>query len=183
MTPARSWASGIALAVAACAVSVVATTAFDQRAPFVVSGAVGEQVSSRALTAAAADVRFADRVTVDDWHADGRWIVVTVVASAPQTEVDAVIELATLEVDGQVFQASERPGTSLVRTDLHVGTDTVGMLAFEVPERISDDEGLLRLSTTYATPRLDDLVVLPIFLDDAPTEPSIEIEDSHLGAP
>lgn len=182
MTPARSWSAGIALAVAACAVSVVATTAFDEQAPFVITGAVGDEVSSRALTAAVRDVRFADRVTADDWHADGRWLVVTLVASAPHTEVDAVIELATLEVDGRVFQASERPGASLVGTNLHVGTDTVGMLAFELPEDIADGEARLRLSSTYFTSPLDDLIVLPLSFDGVPIEASVEIEDSKLEA-
>lgn len=183
MKATRSWAIGIALIIAAGAVSVVTTAALDQRAPFVVTGAAGEEVTSRSLTAVVQDASFTNRVTAGDWHADGNWLVVTLVASAPQTEVDAVIELATLEVDGQVFQASERPGASIVGTPLHVGTDTVGTLTFQLPERVRGGDALLRLSTTMSTPRLDDLVALPVSLDGLPAEGNIDIEDPLLGAP
>ena len=177
------WVVGVALAIAAGAVSVATTSMVDQRAPFVVTGAVGDEVTSRSLPAVVHDATFTNRVRAGDWHADGNWLVVTLVASAPQTEVDAAIELATLEADGQIFQASERPGRSLVGARLHVGTDTVGMLAFELPERVRGGDAVLRLSPTVASPRLDDLVVLPLPLDGLPSEGNIDIEDPQWGAP
>lgn len=183
MSKTSPWIVGAALVLAAGAVSVITTSVIDQRAPFVVTADAGDEVTSRSLTAVVHDARFTNRVSAGDWHADGNWLVITLVASAPQTEEDAVIDLATLEVDGQVYQASERPGRSIVGTRLHVGTDTVGMLAFELPERVRGGDTLLRLSPALTTPRLDDLVVLPLPLDGLPATTNIDIDDPYLGAP
>lgn len=183
MSTTRAWVAGTVLVIAAGVVSVITTSVIDQRAPFIVTADAGEEVTSRSLTAVVHDASFTNRVTAGDWHADGNWLVITLAASAPQTEERAVIELATLEVNGQVFQASERPGTSIVGTPLHVGTDTVGVLAFELPARVRSGDTVLRLSTKTTTPRLDDLVVLPLPLDGLPAEGNIDIVDPQLGAP
>lgn len=183
MSTVRAWVAGAALVIAAGVVSVITTAAIDQRAPFVVTADAGATITSRSLTAVVHDASFTNRVTADEWHADGNWLVVTLVASAPQTEENAVIELATLEVDGQIFQASERPGRSIVGIPLHVGTNTVGVLAFELPARVRGGDTVLRLSTTMTTPRLDDVAVLPLPLDGLPAENNIDIEDPYLGAP
>lgn len=185
MKRALPWIVGGLLVVAAGAVTAAIPSTVDQRAAFIVAGGADEPVTSRTLTAAVLDAAFTERVTVADseWSADGNWLIVTLVASAPQTEVDAGIHLATLEIDGRAFHASERPGTSLVGTDLHVGTDTVGTMAFELPDDIRGGEGELRLTTEYFTPRLDDVVALRLSLDGLPTTPSFEIEEPQLGAP
>ena len=183
MNTGRAWFFGAVLALAAGIVSVVTTSAIDQSAPFVITGGVGQEVTSRSISVAVHDAAFASRVTAGEWHADGHWLVVTIVASAPQTEVGAVIELATLELDDRVFQASERPGTSMVGTRLHVGTDAVGTLAFELPEDVRGGDALLRFSPTMFTPYLDEVVALPLSLESLPSQANFDIEDPLLGAP
>lgn len=181
MKRALPWLLGAALATTAVVIS--AGTPGDEvyRAPFLVHGAGEEHpVASRTLTAASLEASFAEEVTVADWHADGNWLVVTVAASVPETEVDARIQLATLVIGDRVFQASERPGNSLTEADLRIGIDTVGMLAFELPPDIHAGQGEVRLTTSFSTPVLDDVVVLPISLDDLPTAQNIDLEAPEL---
>lgn len=177
MKRALPWLLGAALALAAGAVSVSTPGDEVYRAPFLIQGAGGQHpVTSRMLTATVLDASFADRVTVGDadWHADGNWLVVTISASAPRTEVDARIQLATLVIGDRVFRSSERPGDSITEADLRVGIDTVGVLAFELPPDVQAGSGELRLTTSFATPVLDDVVVLPISLDDLPRVQNVE---------
>jgi hypothetical protein len=178
MKRALPWLLGAALAVAAGVVTVSTPGDEVYRAPFLIHGAGGQHpVTSRTLTAKALDASFADRVTVDDadWRADGNWLVVTLAASAPRTEVDARIQLATLVIGERVFRSSERLGYSLTEADLSVGIDTVGMLAFELPPDVQAGSAELRLTTSFATPVLDDVVVLPISLDDLPRVQNVDL--------
>jgi hypothetical protein len=154
--------------------------------PFAVHADAGDGVAtSRTLTAAVVDVIRTEQVTMaaPEWDAEGNWLVIELTVAAPTTEVDAAIGVASLLIDGRLFQASERPPASLVDTDLRVGTDTVGMLAFELPADLRTGTGELRLSGRYPTPELDDVLVFPIDLDQAPVEPTVEIEEPRLGTP
>lgn len=177
MKRALPWLLGAALALTAGVISVNTPGDEVYRAPFLIQGAGGQHpVTSRTLTATVLDTSFADRVTVGDadWHAGGNWLVVTVAASAPRTEVDARIQLATLVIGDRVFRSSERPGDSITDADLRVGVDTVGMLAFELPPDVQTGSGELRLTTSFATPVLDDVVVLPLSLDDLPRVENVD---------
>ncbi|MCS3842981.1 hypothetical protein [Microbacterium sp. AK031] len=179
MRRALPWLLGAALALSAGVISVNIPGDEVYRAPFLIQGmGEGQPVTSRTLTAMALDASFTDRVTVSDadWHGAGNWLVVTVAASAPTTEVDARIQLATLVIGDRVFQSSERPGNSLTEAELRVGIDTVGMLAFELPPDVKTGAGELRLTTSFATPVLDDVVVLPISLDELPRTRNIDLE-------
>jgi hypothetical protein len=180
------WLLGGALALTAAIVAVNTPGDEVYRAPFLIHGAGdGKPVTSRTLTAAVLDASFADRVTVDaaEWRADGNWLVVDIAASAPRTELDARIQLATLVIGDRVFQSSERPGNSITEADLRVGIDTIGTLTFELPPDVSAGAGEVRLTTSYATPVLGDVVVLPVSLDDLPTAENIDLEDPTLDAP
>lgn len=185
MRRALPWILGGALVLGAGALTALTPSDDALIGPFVRAGSVGETVESRTLNAAVTDATFADAIEVPgaDWQAEGNWLVVTIAASAPRSEEDAAIQLATLEVDGRVFQASERPAASLRDTDLRVGIDTVGTLAFELPPDVDAGRAELRLTTDYITPELDDLVVIGFELDDLPRVPRIEITDPGLGAP
>jgi len=108
---------------------------------------------------------------------------VTVIASAAHTEVDAAMNLATLAVGDRVFQASERPDASLMSTPLRLGIDTVGTLAFELPPDVTSGRAELRLTSSYLTAELDDLITIPLDLDDLPRTPSGELDDPELSAP
>lgn len=179
------WLVGSVLVIAAGAVTALTPDDDALVGPIVKSGSFGEAVESRTLIATASDATFADEVEVPDaeWSAEGNWLIVTVIASAPSTEVDSAVQLATLVVDDRVFQASERPGASLVATALRVGTDTIGTLAFELPDDVTSGSAELRLTTSYFTAELDDLVEIPLDLDDIAREPSVEITDSGLVSP
>lgn len=178
------WIIGAVLVVGAGA--LVALTPDDDAliAPIEKRGGMDEIVSSRALIATAVEARFAQTVeTEDGWSAEGNWLLVTVRASAPETEIDASIRLATLAVGDRVFQASERPTASLVGTPLRVGIDTVGILAFELPADVGSGTAELRLTPDYYTAELDDLVVITLPLDDIAREVSVEITRSDLVTP
>lgn len=178
------WVLGAALVVGGGA--LVALTPDDDAvvAPIERRGVMDEAVSSRALVATAVDTRFAQTVETDDgWSADGNWLVVSVRASAPDTEIDAAIRFATLAIGDRVFQASERPTASLVGTPLRVGIDTVGMLAFELPADIDSGTAELRLTPDYYTAELDDLVVISLPLDDIAREGTVELTRSEVVTP
>ncbi|WP_144874472.1 hypothetical protein [Microbacterium sp. 1.5R] len=178
------WIIGAALVVGGGA--LVALTPDDDAvvAPIERHGAIGETTTSRALIATAVDTRFAKTIETDDgWSAEGHWLVVAVHASAPETEVDASIRLATLAVGDRVFQASERPSASLVGSPLRVGIDTGGMLAFELPADVDSGTAELRLTPDYYTAELDDLVVITLPLDGIAREDTVEITRSGLVAP
>lgn len=179
------WVLGGALALTAGIVTAVTPGDEVYRAPFLVHG-TGEEhtATSSTLITTALEATFTERVSVDDadWHADGNWLVVTVAASVPRTEVDARIQLATLVIGDRVFQSSERPGNSITEADLRIGIDTVGTLAFELPPDVTDGTGELRLTTSYSTPVLGDVNVLRLPLDDLPTAENIDLEDPKLGA-
>lgn len=184
MKRAVPWLLGAALALTAGVITVNTPGDEVYRAPFLVQGSSeAHPVTSRTLTATRLDASFTERVTVDDadWHADGNWLVVTIAASAPQTEVDARIQLATLVVGDRIFQASERPGDSITDADLRVGIDTVGMLAFELPPDVQTGHAELRLTTSYSTPVLDDVVALPISLDDLPRVQNVDFAAPTVG--
>lgn len=153
--------------------------------PFPIGAADDGKATSRTLEAAVVDATRTERVTMadGDWEAEGDWLVIELAVSAPTTEVDAAIGVASLMIDGRLFQASERPPATLVGTDLRVGTDTVGMLAFELPAGLRSGTGELRLSGRYPTPELDDVIVFSLDLEAVPSTPSVEIDAPRLGAP
>lgn len=177
------WVVGAGLVLAAAVVTALTPPEQALLDPFVVRGAADETVSARTIAAAVVEVTRTERVTMTDeeWEVDGNWLVVELAVSAPTTEVDAAIGVASLLIDGRVFQASERPRATLVGTQLRVGTDTIGMLAFELPDDLRTGVGELRLSGRYPTPELDDVIAFRIDLDQAPTASSVEIETPRLG--
>ncbi len=185
MRRATPWLLGAALVIAAGAVTAVTPTDEAVIGPTEVRGSFGDPVESRTLIAAATDATFTDEVAVPgaDWSAEGNWLVVTVIASAAHTEVDSAINLATLAVGDRVFQASERPDASLMSTPLRLGIDTVGNLAFELPPDVTSGRAELRLTSSYLTAELDDLITIPLDLDDLPRTPSVELDDPELSAP
>lgn len=178
------WVGGVALVLAAGVVTAVTPPEDALTDPLLVRAAIDDTATSRTLVAAVQDASFADRLTVaDEWEADGNWLVIELAVSAPTTEVDAAIGVASLVIDGRVFLASERPPTSLLRADLRVGTDTVGTLAFELPDGLRSGGGELRLTGEYPTPHLDDVIAFPLSFDELPQAPDKELDAPRLGAP
>ncbi|WP_341947639.1 hypothetical protein [Microbacterium sp. LWH11-1.2] len=180
------WVIGAVLVLVAGVVTAATPPEQALLDPFVVRGAAdGGPATARTLAVVVVDVTRTEHVTMTDeeWEAEGNWLVVELAVSAPTTEVDAAIGVASLLIDGRVFQASERPPATLVATDLRVGTDTVGMLAFELPDDLRSGVGELRLSGRYPTPELDDVIAFRVDLDRASTAPSVEIEAPRLGTP
>lgn len=166
MRKAIPWILGAVLVIAAGAVTTTIPSEDSLLDPLAVRGGADDAVRSRSMVVTMQDAVFAERleVTAPDWSADGNWLLVTLEVSAAQTEKDAAVGLATLTIDGRVFQASERPSTSLLRTRLHVGTDIVGTLAFELPADLRSGTGELRVTTLDAMPLLDEVIAVPIDL-------------------
>lgn len=177
------WLTGAALVVAAGIVAAVTPDADAQHGPFLIGGTAGQEDTSRNLMIRIDDAVFADRVTAedDDWQAEGNWFVVSLSAAARETEVDTSLRLVKLVVDGREFVASERPPTSFIGTDLRIGIETSGMVAFELPSDITSGDADLRLSLPYSTPHLDDVIVVPIDLSEAPREHMIDIVGPSIG--
>lgn len=183
MNRATGWTIGIALVVAAGAATALTPRAdLDYRA-FLIRGETDAAVASRTLIAEATDATFADEVSSGDWSADGHWLVVTVTASAPVSELDSALGQAMLVVGDRTFRASERPGSSPIGEDLRIGLDTTGMLAFELPDDVRTGVAELRLSSEISTPRLDDVISLTILLDDLPTASSVELVEPEVIVP
>lgn len=177
------WLLGAALVAAGGAVVLATPPAEVLQDPFLIHG--GESVQTRNLIASIEGASFADEITEpgEDWSATGNWLVVTVAASAPLTEVDAEVGVVSLVVDGVTYTATERVRASLTNADLRVGTATVGMLAFELPEGLRHGAAELRLPARILTPILDDVAVLALDLDGLGAEKSVEIVEPTLGAP
>lgn len=182
MRRAWPWILGGALVLVAGAITAITPDDDAVVSPILKSAAVGDSVESRTLIASVDDATFADRVVVPDaeWSTEGNWLVVTVVASAPRTEVDAAIRLATLVVGDRVFQASERPKATLISAPLRVGLDATGTLAFELPPDVTAGHAELRLTTSYFTAELDDIVAVPLDLGSLPRTPSVELTDPEV---
>lgn len=187
MRKALPWIIGAALAAAAVAITAVTPSSDALYAPFPIRGSFAEgaapeePATGRTLTAAIVDASFAERVEAGDWHAEGNWLIVTVAASAPRNEDESIIELASLHVGDEVFHASERPRDSLLGERLRIGIDTVGMLAFELPDDVRGGDAELRMTSDLLTPRLDDIIAFDLPLDDVRTVPSTEIEPVEVG--
>lgn len=179
MKRALPWILGAALVLGAGLMTAATPSDEDLVGPLTIHGTAGEPVASRSITATVTEATFADEVAESRWSADGNWLALTLDASATITDVDATITLATLTVDGRVFQASERPSTSLTGTALRVGTDITGMLSFELPADLDGGMAELALTPSYSTPELDDLVVISIDLDGVPRVPSVELTESE----
>lgn len=179
------WLIGAGLLVVAGAVTAATPPESALLAPFTVHTADDGITTSRTLAATVIEVTRTERVTTagTEWEAEGNWLIIELAVASPTTEVDAAIGVASLMIDGRLFQASERPPASLVGTALRVGTDTVGMLAFELPTDLRSGTGELRLSGRYPTPDLDDVIAFPIDLDGARTASEVEIEEPRLGTP
>ena len=177
MRRALPWVLGAALVLGAGLVTAATPSDEDIVGPITLHGQAGDAVASRTIIATVTDAHFADEVTEETsrWSADANWLVITLDVSAATTEVDAAVQLATLAVDGRVFQASERPSASLGGTALRVGTDITGVLAFELPSDLDSGSAELRLTPTYSTPELDDLVAISVELADLPRVPSTEL--------
>lgn len=177
-----AWLAGSALVVAAGAVTALTPSDDDLMAPFSVAGAVGDTVVSRTLVASVHGLSFADELaTADGWAAAGNWLLIDLSVAAPTTEVEAEIGVATLVIDGRVFQASERPRGTLIDADLHVGLATSGVLAFELPDGIDTGTAELRLTGEYPTPHLDDVIAVSVRLDGAERVASTGIEEPRWG--
>ena len=186
MRKALPWLVGAGLAAAAVAITAATPAPETLYTAFPIAGSFAPDadprpVTSRTLTAVVVDAAFTERVQADQWHADGNWLVVTVAASAPRSEEDSVIALASLHVGGEVFHASERPRDPLLGERLRIGIDTVGMLAFELPADVRAGDAELRLTSEPITPRLDDVITVGLRLDDIRTVPSIDVEPPEVG--
>lgn len=178
MRKALPWILGAALVLGAGAVTAVVPDEDSLTDAIVVRGAAGDEITARSLVVTLQDAVFTDRVEVEaaDWSAEGNWLVVSLAAEAAQTEQDAVVGLATLTVDGRVFQASERPAVSLLQTRLHVGTPIAGTLAFELPADLRAGRGELRVTRGTSTPQLDDVIAVPLDLGALQRTPRYALE-------
>lgn len=182
------WLIGAALAAVGGVITVATPPEDALRAPFLAQGSYEPDgtpptATTRAVAATLLGASFADRISTEDeqWQAEGNWLVVTISASAPQTEVDSDIELAALRVGGEVFHASERMRDSLLGEHLRIDLETVGMLAFELPDDVRSGEATLELSPSLLTPRLDDLAAFSIRLEELPAASEIEIAPTEVG--
>jgi hypothetical protein len=157
-----AWSVGVALLAAAWLVALVTPPEDAAEAPFPVTADLGEEVSTRTITATVQDARVAEHVTARGWEADGTWVVVDLDVAATTDERGARLRGATLTIGERTYRASERP-RSLFEADLRAGIPQRGSLAFEVPAGAADDAAVLRLSEDSET-RLDALIEVPVDL-------------------
>lgn len=168
----KPWVAGVAgaaLVAAAWGVAAITPTEDSSEDPFPVVIAVGERGAGRNIAITVDDIRRAEIVSADEWSAEGNWVVVDLDAEAVVSEFGTLLTLATLEVDGRTFSASERPD-SLLKAPLSVGIPQSGSLAFELPADVRGGDGVLTFGL-HADSRLDSLIVLDVDLG------AIDVED------
>lgn len=173
---ARRWAAaaaGAALVAAAWCVALVTPTEDDAVLPFVTTMQLGEQADGRNLAVTLLDVHRADSVIAGGWSADGNWIVIDLDAEAIDEESGALVALATLQVGGATYQASERP-ESLFERPLYAGLPQSGSLAFELPAAAVGGTAVLHLGL-HSDPRLDTLMEAEFDLGPLPVESDVEM--------
>ena len=164
-----SWGVGAALVAVAWGVAAITPTEDSSEDPFPVTVAVGERGEGRNIAITVDDIRRAETVRADEWSATGNWVVVDLDAEAVVSESGTLLTVATLEVDGRTFGASERPD-SLLKAALSVDIPQSGSVAFELPAELHGGDGILTFGLR-ADPRLDSLIVLDVDLD------AIDVED------
>jgi hypothetical protein len=149
--PALTWATAVALLVAAWLVAAVTPDGEQRMAdPFRVSAEIGTPAEGRNVGVTIRNLTLADRVTTGGWFAEGTWLVVELDAWAVHTELPASLG----------FAASERPGgydtdASLYGTGLRVGFPQSGSLAFELPEDAATESGTLQLALGLTSSAID----------------------------
>lgn len=165
-------AAGAALVVAAWGVAVVTPTDDDVVRPFSVPLTLDERAVGRNLAVTVDDVSRTESVSTDEWTAEGNWVVVDLSCEAT-VEEGASLRLATLTIDGAIYQASERPA-SFFEQSLAVGIPRSGSLAFELPANISGGSATLTLGLT-TDPRLDSVLTYDFDLAGLELRPTTEL--------
>jgi hypothetical protein len=171
-----SWAIGGALIAAAWGVALITPPEDAFERPFPVTVDVGELGEGRNIAITVHDVRRAEAASAGEWTAVGNWVIVDLDAEAVVAEFGTLLNLATLEVDGRTYAASERPD-SLRRGSLSVGIPRSGSLAFELPDGVDPADAVLTLGLD-SDPRLDSLIVVPIDLSRIDVESDAELQPS-----
>lgn len=168
-----TWAIGGALIVAAWGVALMTPPEDALERPFPVTVDVGERGEGRNIAITVHDVRRAEAASAGEWRAEGNWVIVDLDAEAVISEFGTLLSLATLEVDGRTYAASERPD-SLRRGSLSVGIPRSGSLAFELPDDVDPAHAVLTLGLD-TDPRLDSVIVIPVDLREIDVESDAEL--------
>ena len=172
-----TWAIGGALIVAAWGVALITPPEDAFERPFPVTVDVGERGEGRNIAITVHDVRRAEAASAGEWTAEGNWVVVDLDAEAVMSEFGTLLSLATLEVDGRTYAASERPD-SLRRGPLSVGIPRSGSLAFELADDIEPADAVLTFGLD-TDPRLDSLIVVPVDLREIDVESDAELQPTE----
>jgi hypothetical protein len=165
--------AGAALVAAAWGVAAITPADDAFESPFPITAEIGERAVGRDLAMTVTGVRRTETVRAGDWSADGNWVIVDLDAEAVVSEYGNLLSLATLDVDGRTFGASERPD-SLSRTPLAVGIPRSGSLAFELPDDVTGGTAVLRVGVD-SDPRLDSVIMVEIDLDAGAIESEAEL--------
>ncbi|HYI52296.1 MAG TPA: hypothetical protein VEX42_12075 [Microbacterium sp.] len=181
MTRWATWAVGAGLVAAAWGVAAVTPADDAEEAPFPVVVELGDRGVGRNIAVTVTDVRRVESVSAGEWSAEGNWVVVDLDAEAVQSEFGTLLTLATLQVDGRTFRASERP-ESLLRGGLSVGIPLSGSVAFELPEGLDGGHAMLTFGLD-TDPRLDSLLVADIDLGAIELDREAELQPTDWSTP
>lgn len=182
---------GVGVVVAVCAlaasIALVVTAPGDRRtqAPFVVTGAIGDTVTGRDISARVHGVTETRTLISDNAvhsfpvHTSGVWVLVDA-AVASMRAPSGGLQYAKLRVGADTYDASRRLGSNvgLLGVDLTPGVFRRGWLAFEVPAtaaRQGHAEVRLARSTDV---RLDSEIAISVALDHAR-----QVASSTIGPP
>lgn len=165
--------TGALLVAIAWGVAAVTPTEDDIVSPFPLTAPIGAPAVGRDIAVTVLQVHRAESVSAGEWTAEGNWVVFDLDAEAVVSEAGSILRLATLEIGGLTFRASERP-ESIFETSLSVGIPRTGSIAFELPESVHGGTGVLRLALNSDT-RLDSVIVLDADLGEIDVEPAVEL--------
>lgn len=171
------WLLTLVLLTGAWALVKITLPIGSAQAPFPTTATIGEASHARNLTVTVTDVHAARHVAdAQGWSADGTWLVVDLEASVEQTQVGALLGLATLSIGEREFVATQR-AASLYRGGLVTGVPRSGSIAFELPADALVGTATLRLALSENTV-LDGVIELPIDLDELPVEADAALHET-----
>lgn len=138
----------------------------DVSGPFDVHGAMGMQVSGRAIAVTVTGVRLASRVEAPrrpPVEATGEWVVVDAELQAPASFVLPVVDL---QVGPNTYIPSERFRPTQLGGEVAPGITSRGSWVFDVAPSALDGVKQLKLRVWHGDGRLDTRVVVAIPLPD-----------------
>ena len=169
----------------AASIGVAVTTPGDRvtQAPFLVTGAVGDRLVGRDLTAQVHGITETETLTATDGIQSypvataGEWVLVDASVAAVRKATGS-LQNARLKVGADTYAASVRLGANagLLGAALSPGVPIRGLLAFELPKSAAHARDARLHVARAIDDRLDSEIVVRLDLGQAAHQPSVAVD-------